>query len=435
MKKVFWIFSFCAISFTTVFGQDDNYYSDNTGAGNHSNNYNNSSYNYQPNDQQANNDNGDAQSYENFHDQLSPYGNWVNYAGYGYVWVPANVDQDFSPYVTAGHWVYTDYGWTWASDYDWGWAPFHYGRWFRDNTYGWMWMPGTEWAPAWVSWGSYDNYYCWAPLAPYAGFSAYYRPEAYSWNFVDREHFCQSNLGVYLNNRDFYRRSDYRDISAHVNIINESHHDGNHTYFSGPRVNEVEHATGHTIAPMAVNNANHAMANRINGNQVSIYRPEMRNNVAHSVNGQFRQQTNMNGLQGRNFDNRGNVQTNHFANNNMQSPVREQQNNRVNENMSRVNTNMQTARSYNQGQNAARQFNQNRFQNTRPVEQYNHPAIQNRSEIQSRPAQSFQAPQRNFEQRSQPVQRQSERNFASAQRAPVQNTRSFSGGGGHLGHR
>jgi len=61
-----------------------------------------------------------------FYDELSRYGRWVDYPDYGYVWVP-NVGDDFRPYATNGNWVYSDYGWTWASDYDWGWATFHYG--------------------------------------------------------------------------------------------------------------------------------------------------------------------------------------------------------------------------------------------------------------------------------------------------------------------
>src|ERR1044071_4342023 len=96
-------------------------------------------------------------SFQVFYDQLSPYGTWVNYQNYGYVWIPTDVPTGFRPYSTAGHWVYTDDGWTWVSDYTWGWAPFHYGNWFFDQTYGWMWVPDYEWAPAWVTWGEYED--------------------------------------------------------------------------------------------------------------------------------------------------------------------------------------------------------------------------------------------------------------------------------------
>src|SRR6266849_1507391 len=62
-----------------------------------------------------------AVSFQLFYDELSPYGSWVDYPNYGYVWIPSE-DQDFAPYRTRGHWVLTDAGWTWASDSPWGWA-------------------------------------------------------------------------------------------------------------------------------------------------------------------------------------------------------------------------------------------------------------------------------------------------------------------------
>ena len=64
-------------------------------------------------------------SFQVFYDQLSPFGEWVNYSNYGYVWIP-DAGPDFEPYSTDGHWIFTEYGWTWMSDYSWGWAPFHY---------------------------------------------------------------------------------------------------------------------------------------------------------------------------------------------------------------------------------------------------------------------------------------------------------------------
>ena len=88
-------------------------------------------------------------SFRLFYDQLSPFGMWVDYPNYGYVWIPDG-DPDFSPYVTSGYWVFTDDGWMWASDYPWGWAAFHYGRWDFDDMYGWFWVPDDEWGPAWV---------------------------------------------------------------------------------------------------------------------------------------------------------------------------------------------------------------------------------------------------------------------------------------------
>ena len=104
-------------------------------------------------------------SFQQFYDELSPYGEWVDDPDYGYIWVP-DVEPDFQPYATNGRWVMTDYGNTWVSNYNWGWAPFHYGRWNYNNRFGWSWVPGYEWGPAWVNWRSGGGYYGWTPLGP-----------------------------------------------------------------------------------------------------------------------------------------------------------------------------------------------------------------------------------------------------------------------------
>ncbi|HTR01734.1 MAG TPA: DUF6600 domain-containing protein [Thermoanaerobaculia bacterium] len=105
-----------------------------------------------------------------FHDQLSPYGSWVVAGSYGNVWVP-RVAAGWSPYVD-GQWIYTDYGWTWESTDPWGGVPCHYGSWAWEAPYGWVWVPGTVWAPAWVTWAYGDDYVGWAPLPPSFAFSA-----------------------------------------------------------------------------------------------------------------------------------------------------------------------------------------------------------------------------------------------------------------------
>src|SRR5574341_618221 len=100
-----------------------------------------------------------------FFDALSPYGNWVSVPRYGNVWYPTAVGPHWKPY-TDGRWIWSDYGWTWASYEPWGWAPYHYGRWIFLDYYGWVWIPGTVWAPAWVTWYTSPGYIGWAPLAP-----------------------------------------------------------------------------------------------------------------------------------------------------------------------------------------------------------------------------------------------------------------------------
>lgn len=103
-----------------------------------------------------------------FYDALSPYGDWISVGAHGRVWRPHAyvVGTDFQPYSTRGHWVYTDYGWSFESDFEWGWAPFHYGRWYVDQDYGWVWAPDTTWGPAWVDWREGSGYVGWAPLPP-----------------------------------------------------------------------------------------------------------------------------------------------------------------------------------------------------------------------------------------------------------------------------
>jgi uncharacterized protein DUF6600 len=100
-----------------------------------------------------------------FHDQLSSSGRWAVAATYGEVWVPAGVAAGWAPYVF-GEWVWTDYGWTWVSNDPFGDIPFHYGTWVWLDPYGWAWVPGTIWAPAWVTWAYTDDYIGWAPVPP-----------------------------------------------------------------------------------------------------------------------------------------------------------------------------------------------------------------------------------------------------------------------------
>ncbi len=100
-----------------------------------------------------------------FHDYLSPHGRWVVAGSYGNCWVPADVAAGWSPYVD-GEWVWTDYGWTWDSSDPWGDVVYHYGTWVWEDPYGWVWVPGTVWAPAWVTWAYTDDFIGWAPLPP-----------------------------------------------------------------------------------------------------------------------------------------------------------------------------------------------------------------------------------------------------------------------------
>lgn len=212
-------------------------------------------------------------SYQSFYDDLAPYGTWVNYPGYGYVWMP-NAGPDFMPYNTNGNWIYTDAGWTWASNYSWGWAPFHYGRWFYEGGYGWMWIPGNEWAPAWVSWRGGNDYYGWAPLGPNVSIDVAmgsYNPPVNYWNFVPRR---------YMGNPGWHNY--YVNQSRNVTIINNTTIINNYSgtdraryaYAPGPDPNEVRRVSGANFQQVHIREAN-TPGSRVNGNQYDIYRPRI----------------------------------------------------------------------------------------------------------------------------------------------------------------
>ncbi len=121
--------------------------------------------------------------FREFDAALSPYGEWIEVAPYGWVWRPLDVAPGWQPYFF-GHWLYTDAGWLWASDEPFGWAVYHYGRWGLDPAIGWFWVPGWEWAPAWVAWRYGPGAVGWAPLGPGPGYGTSYVAVSAAWVFV-----------------------------------------------------------------------------------------------------------------------------------------------------------------------------------------------------------------------------------------------------------
>ena len=101
-----------------------------------------------------------------FYTTLNQHGTWMQVEPFGMVWQPTIVKtcRDWKPYSTAGRWTWRDNAWCWQSEYEWGWVAFHYGRWMHGRDCGWVWVPGTEWAPAWVSWRRTASVYSWAPM-------------------------------------------------------------------------------------------------------------------------------------------------------------------------------------------------------------------------------------------------------------------------------
>jgi hypothetical protein len=216
-------------------------------------------------------------SFQVFYDQLSPYGQWVDYPNYGYVWIP-DVGSDFAPYSTAGHWILTDDGWTWVSDYDWGWAPFHYGRWDYDNNYGWFWVPDTVWGPSWVNWRSSDGYYGWSPMQPgislSVSFGSGYDSRNDHWNFVRDRDFDRPNI-----NRYYVNRSDHDRIIRNSRVINQTYFDNSRraTYVYGPKREDVQRYTGRNVSPVHIQE-NNRPGQSVNNGQLRIYRPDIKKN-------------------------------------------------------------------------------------------------------------------------------------------------------------
>jgi hypothetical protein len=128
-----------------------------------------------------------------FHDDLAPYGRWVDHRIYGIVWVPDSGRPDWHPYYD-GRWIWTsDYGWYWHSYEPYGWATYHYGYWALTSDYGWVWVPGYVWGPAWVEWRYGGGYAGWAPMPPPERGS---RAEvsASAWIFVTESNFARGNV-------------------------------------------------------------------------------------------------------------------------------------------------------------------------------------------------------------------------------------------------
>jgi hypothetical protein len=222
-------------------------------------------------------------SFQLFYDELSPYGMWVDYPNYGYVWIP-NADPGFSPYATAGHWVFTDDGWTWVSDYPWGWAPFHYGRWDYDNGYGWFWVPDNEWGPAWVSWRSSPGYYGWTPLRPgisiNIAFGRDYHERNERWNFVRDRDIARPDVG-----RHYVNRTNNITIIKNSTVIVNTQKDTkrNVAYITGPDRADVQKITHTPIKAVAIRE-NDRPGQHLGNGELQIYRPQIQTKSGNGQN-------------------------------------------------------------------------------------------------------------------------------------------------------
>jgi hypothetical protein len=207
--------------------------------------------------------------FQTFYDELGPHGQWVD-TPEGFVWVP-RVHAGWRPYYDDGHWAYTNSGWAWVSEYNWGWAPFHYGRWRFDNFYGWTWTPGYQWAPAWVSWRQNNSYYGWVPLEP--GWDPYdtrISAPAERWVFVPCGRIHHPHFREYVVDQP---RSV--TIINNTTIINNVVVEHNNRYNGGPRVGDVEKASGGRVQVHNLRDSNKPGAVSEKQNEINIYRPQV----------------------------------------------------------------------------------------------------------------------------------------------------------------
>src|SRR5512143_1662952 len=215
------------------------------------------------------------------YDRLSPYGSWIDYNPYGYVWVPRHMGYNWRPY-SEGHWVWTDYGWTWISDEEWGDICFHYGRWGMDDQIGWYWVPGTQWGPAWVTWRSNDQYMGWAPLPPGVQFGAgiNFSSQAFDipfnfWVFIQGSHFQDRDINPYVLP---YERN--RTIVNYTTVHNNIYVQNDRIINEGIRPEDVRRMTGRDVPTYRVQNAPQPERTRVVGQDVQIFRPAIRQNEA-----------------------------------------------------------------------------------------------------------------------------------------------------------
>jgi hypothetical protein len=216
-----------------------------------------------------------------FYDGLSPYGDWVEMQDYGWSWAP-RVERGWRPY-TRGQWVMTDDGWFWDSDEQFGWAAYHYGRWVNDPYYGWIWVPGTEWAPAWVSWRHGNGYTGWAPLPPRATWRTHV---GLSIGGLDIDAFIGAGDYAFVRDRAFVDRGVYQRVlppTENVTIINVTNNVTNYTVVNqrvvdgGIDVSSVERAVGRRVPRARTFDVDRADApRRAKADEVAVFRPEVR---------------------------------------------------------------------------------------------------------------------------------------------------------------
>ena len=214
-----------------------------------------------------------------FYDGLSDHGNWVRHRD-NYVFIPANVRRGWKPY-TDGRWVYVEgSGWTWASNEPFGWATYHYGRWGYDDNVGWFWLPGTRWAPAWVSWRRGGDHVAWAPLPPRwdrrrddvnISISVGDVPD-YSWVAVPTRNFLDADLRVRIVDSD----RDRRRIIQRTDFLGTPRLRDRIVVNTVIDINIIEKETGRKVRRIKARETDNPREARASGDQVTVFRGELR---------------------------------------------------------------------------------------------------------------------------------------------------------------
>ncbi len=216
-----------------------------------------------------------------FYSSLSAQGEWISVDGGTYAWRPDGVDPSWRPYAD-GHWVWTDDGWYWSSEEPWAWATYHYGRWYCDDYYGWVWVPGYEWAPAWVEWRYGGSCIGWAPLSPYAVFSAswgvhyrrYWATPYYYWSFVDCRYMGSADLHRYV-----YRTDENTRYIGRTRTAGSVRYDNGRIVSRGPEREFVEQRGNIRIPRTELvdvrDRGRSGMVRDASGERIGVYRPRI----------------------------------------------------------------------------------------------------------------------------------------------------------------
>ncbi|HYY51464.1 MAG TPA: DUF6600 domain-containing protein, partial [Myxococcales bacterium] len=141
------------------------------------------------------------------------------------------------------------------------------------------WIPGTVWAPAWVSWRYGAGYVGWCPLGP-AGVVFGYRHPA--WIAVSEQHFTRPIAAVAIPSQRTY------GVVTQARPLTGSNATVSRSGTFGPPVANVARATGQQIRPVAVTQAvrprpTTAMASPRDGAMRSPVQPRARTGVARPV--------------------------------------------------------------------------------------------------------------------------------------------------------